>query len=156
MTRAIELGGQAAAALPTDEGITQTWCSVLMQYRNLVELRRCALQLRSINRDGLAANFISGLVAAEDGDFDRARAYLRKAKDAGLDQPTYDRLVGSFAEVEEANATFPAWAHTAGWSRWGSSDLAWRHPHPASGWHRAVPYDAANGRACERERRCRW
>ncbi|MGE3543347.1 MAG: M48 family metalloprotease, partial [Kofleriaceae bacterium] len=111
--RSTELAGAAAAALPEEAFALEIWCAGLLQAGDTIALQGCSRRLLALDPNSLAANLSLALLAGDAGDLDEARLRLENAKAAGLAQQAYDEILAKIDEAEQANATFPRWAHQA-------------------------------------------
>ena len=115
LRRALILADGAVALAPENPDVLQTWCYALIANDRPRLVDECIDRWLAIVPDDLTANYIAAIVAADEGHYDLARWRLEKSKVAGLSQTAYDDVTKRIDEVEEQNATFPKWAHTAGW-----------------------------------------
>lgn len=116
LDRAIDLLQDAANELPKDVLVHQAWCVARWQQGNNLKLPSCATRLLALDPSGMVANLVGAIVAGDRGDYDEARAHLRKAKAAGLDQTTYSSFSDKLDEVEDQNSSVPRWARHAFWA----------------------------------------
>ncbi|HEX5063301.1 MAG TPA: M48 family metalloprotease [Kofleriaceae bacterium] len=99
--RYTDLAREAAEAKPNDVTLNIIWCIAGLQSKNDVGFARCSKHLLAIDPNGVQANFFAVGGALAERDFDEAHGYLEKAKQAGLDQYTYDGMNKQIEEAEQ-------------------------------------------------------
>lgn len=117
--RALQLSDIHAQAWPGHPLALGTWCRAInanetgnarsRPRREGSGMGKCLQRWLAAAPDDAEANFFAAALAADDGEYEIARAHLAKATQSGLDQALHDSLVTEIEVAEKESAKVPAW-----------------------------------------------
>jgi Zn-dependent protease with chaperone function len=94
-TEAMNLASRASNARPDDAFAQLAFCETAIATNDLPALKAGVLRLQSIAPDEVGTHYFLFIVAAGEGRFEAAEDELRRARDRGLPEDVYRRLLAS-------------------------------------------------------------